>query len=343
MKTTVIIMFIAAVLSSCGDKEIYPDSKVKESAITVIPLSRPLSENRSEISGLDWYGDQLIFLPQYPDRFRTSAYGNLYRLSKTEIIDFLDNVNKDKLDPRPVSLTAPGIEEKIDGFQGFEAIGFDGDTVFVTVEAQTDTMSGYLLRGVIDPLEWTVTLNTGKITAIPMKKQLRNASYETLVLVPGKVIVIYEGNGRNVNPHPRAEIFDRGLNYLGEAAFPNIEYRVTDATQIAPDGTFWVSNYFWISDEDIYQPAPDQLAAKYGLAPSHLKYKHEERLIKLSFKDNSIEFAPAPPLQIQLISNNYQRNWEGIVRLDDKGFLLVTDKFPETIFGFVAFPADSLN
>jgi hypothetical protein len=32
------------------------------------------------------------------------------------------------------------------------------------------------------------------------------------------------------------------------------------------------------------------------------------------------------------------RNWEGLVRLDDRGFLLVTDLFPGTILGFVPAP-----
>ncbi len=31
------------------------------------------------------------------------------------------------------------------------------------------------------------------------------------------------------------------------------------------------------------------------------------------------------------------RNWEGIVRLENRGFLLMTDKYPETLFGFVEY------
>ena len=32
------------------------------------------------------------------------------------------------------------------------------------------------------------------------------------------------------------------------------------------------------------------------------------------------------------------RNWEGIARLEGRGFLLVTDQFPDTILAFVPYP-----
>lgn len=44
-----------------------------------------------------------------------------------------------------------------------------------------------------------------------------------------------------------------------------------------------------------------------------------------------------PPIQLQLI-DGVSRNWEGLVRLDERGFLLITDEFPETILAFVAKP-----
>jgi hypothetical protein len=44
-----------------------------------------------------------------------------------------------------------------------------------------------------------------------------------------------------------------------------------------------------------------------------------------------------PPIQMELTSDD-ARNWEGLVRLDERGFLIMTDKFPETILGFVTMP-----
>jgi hypothetical protein len=38
---------------------------------------------------------------------------------------------------------------------------------------------------------------------------------------------------------------------------------------------------------------------------------------------------------LELVSDDDTRNWEGLVRLDDYGFLLATDKYPRTILAFV--------
>jgi hypothetical protein len=45
-----------------------------------------------------------------------------------------------------------------------------------------------------------------------------------------------------------------------------------------------------------------------------------------------------PPLQLQLLGDIAPRNWEGLVRLEQRGFLLVTDKYPMTFLGFVPLP-----
>jgi len=44
------------------------------------------------------------------------------------------------------------------------------------------------------------------------------------------------------------------------------------------------------------------------------------------------------PIQLTLLSDGTARNWEGVAKLDDRGFLLATDKFPDTILAFVQQP-----
>jgi len=63
-----------------------------------------------------------------------------------------------------------------------------------------------------------------------------------------------------------------------------------------------------------------------------------ERLIPLCYADGRLNLADRAPIQLQLVDAETSRNWEGIERLDDRGFLLVTDKFPGTELGFVAAP-----
>jgi hypothetical protein len=76
---------------------------------------------------------------------------------------------------------------------------------------------------------------------------------------------------------------------------------------------------------------------RYGTGPTHAQKPQVERLIELQVKDAGIVLTDRPPIQLQL-SSDVPRNWEGLVRLDDRGFLLATDKFPGTLLGFVALP-----
>ena len=77
--------------------------------------------------------------------------------------------------------------------------------------------------------------------------------------------------------------------------------------------------------------------ALYGIGPTHAENNVVERLIELEYTGTELVLSEAPPIQLQLLGDDEGRNWEGIVRLDDRGFLLVTDKFPETILAFVPF------
>ena len=61
-----------------------------------------------------------------------------------------------------------------------------------------------------------------------------------------------------------------------------------------------------------------------------------ERLVE--FKINSKEIVRTNTAPIQLVMEEKSRNWEGLVRLDKKGFLMITDEHPRTILSFIPFP-----
>ncbi len=56
------------------------------------------------------------------------------------------------------------------------------------------------------------------------------------------------------------------------------------------------------------------------------------------FSIDGITVSDQPPIQLVLRGDGQSRNWEGIVRLDDRGFIIATDTYPETILAFVSFP-----
>jgi hypothetical protein len=156
------------------------------------------------------------------------------------------------------------------------------------------------------------------------------------------VILFYEANGAAVYPEGRAPVFDRDLNPLEPLALDNLEYRLTDATASDGQGRFWVSNYFFPGDLAIL-PMADPLAEQFGRGPSHATASVVERLVELRLPDGQgrIALSGTPPVQLRLAEGQVPRNWEGIARLDGRGFLLVTDRYPETILAFAQGPCDS--
>lgn len=197
---------------------------------------------------------------------------------------------------------------------------------------------GYLVAGEITPDMSMLRLDVTTLTEIPPQADLGNMTDETLLVAGDRLITIYEANGAVVNPEPVARSFDFSLRSLDTVPFPTIEYRITDATALDNTGRFWALNYFWPGDKTKLKPAADALAAKYGEGPTHARFTTVERLVEFQYTASGISLVDTPPIQLELIDDDHSRNWEGVVRLDGRGFLLMTDTHPETILGFVPAP-----
>ena len=306
-----------------------------EQPVHALELSGPIADRDAELSGLAWHGDTLILLPQYPERFGEGD-GALFMISKADILAALDGTHPTPLEPAPIRLTAPGLKESIPNFQGYEAIGFHGDRLYVTVEAgEGMDMHSYILTGRIFP-EWNeIRLDTAQVVEIPLPFPSENHTDEAIIITGDSVLTFFELNGAELNPAPAAQIFNLNLEYQGTLSFPQLEYRVTDAT-LSADGSLWVINYFFPGDIDML-PKSDPLAEQFGEGRTHFEQEQVERLVQLSLTEHGITLAGAAPIQL-VLTGDEARNWEGLVLLDDRGFLLVTDKFPSTILAFVEFP-----
>ena len=70
---------------------------VSEQPVTEIPLAGPANQAKAEISGMAWYKDWLVLLPQYPSVVETS----LYAIPKADIVAFLDGELAGPLTPNP--------------------------------------------------------------------------------------------------------------------------------------------------------------------------------------------------------------------------------------------------
>ena len=304
-----------------------------EYTVSAIPLAAPLADDSAEISGLAWYGDTLILLPQYPTFAGNGGF--LYALPKSAIQDYLDGRTTDPLTPQAIPFTATGLATQINGFEGYEAIAFRGDDVYLTVEANgRNGMMGYLVHGTIASDLSQITIDTTTLAEIPPQSGSPNKSDESLLVDGDRLVTLYEVNGAALNDEPVAHLFAPDLAAMGTVPLAGMEYRVTDATAVDEDGRFWVINYFFPGDLDL-RPQRDPLSEQFGRGATHQQHEQVERLVELELTAGGIRLSGTPPIQLQL-SGDDARNWEGIVRLDNRGFLLATDKFPTTILGFVA-------
>jgi hypothetical protein len=309
-----------------------------EIAVQEIPLSKPASSRSAEISGMAWYRDNLVLLPQYPHRFGERGQGALFALDKSTILSFIQEGTPAVLNPKPIIFDDGGLRTKIKGFEGFEAIAVDGERVYLTIEASPRyKMKGYIVTGSIQPDLSMISLEPDTLTEIPLEENISNLSAEALIIFNRKILTFYEANGRKVNPAPVSHRFDLDLVLLENLAFPNIEYRLTDAAPPDNQGFFWMINSYFPPDEMKLAPQEDLLAERYGQGITHAENLTVERLVQFQVQDDEIIIVDQPPLQLLLEGDVAPRNWEAVALLDKLGFLLATDKFPRTILGFVPF------
>ena len=308
-----------------------------EQPVTAIPLGGPLADDSVEISGLAWYGDTLMMLPQYPRHATGGEEGYIYGLAKADILSYLDGRTSGPLEPMAVPFDAHTLRDRMEDFQGFESIGFSGDRVYLTIEAGSgNDMMGYLVSGQVAPDLSRIVIDTEHLVPIEPQAALDNKADEALLVLDDRLLTFYEANGASVNPRPVAHVFDLDLNPLGTLPVPSLEYRITDAARIPAGNRFWVINTFVFADFELYS-ASDPLADRYGKGPTHSRFPVVERLVEMKYDPSGITFSGDAPIQLQLAPFNF-RNWEGLALLDDRGFLLATDKYPSTILAFVPMP-----
>lgn len=306
----------------------------EEQTVFTIALPAELDYAWAEFSGLSWYGDQLILLPQFPSRFNQQ----LFALSQQEIVDYLMGRRGEPPTAQPILLDDQAVQAQVLGSEGYEAIGIAGNQVYLTIESREwDGMMGYLVRGELAPDLSRLTLDGSTITPIAPQTSLANLSDEALIVTDAEIVTFYEANGLLVNPNPVAHRFDRAtLAPLGEFALPHIEYRVTDATAIDAEGRFWLFNYFYPGDNSL-RP----ILRRLGGELTDQQARPVERLVEFQLTPSGIARTTTPALPLQLLPDQVARNWEGVVRLQTpelNGFLIVTDSFPETILAYVGLP-----
>ena len=302
----------------------------EEAKVQEIKLSGLITDKKQEISGMDWYQDRLFLLPE-------NMGGFLFSISKGEILNAIKSSKKLPITPKKTRFKTPDYSSLIKGFDGFEAIAFNGNKVYITIEAEHNgEMVSYFTWGKIDSKSLEVVINEKDLQAIKTPIQLNNISFESIIINDKDIVMIYEANGSNLRKNPTQTVFSRKNKSISQINFPNIEYRITDATRIDNDGRFWAINYFWPGDKKLLNPGKDKILNRVKQGSSHFKSDQIERLVEFQMNAGEISISDTKPIQL-FLESDASRNWEAVARLDDKGLLIATDKHPRMILGFVQF------
>lgn len=314
-----------------------PPSIVDEGEILEIPLPGPINHPDAEISGMDWYGEKLVLLPQYPSRFEIDGFGSLFMIQKSELLDYISAPDGDPIQIEQIKFDDGGISDQLKGFEGFEAIAFYGNNFYVTVETKPGaSMLGYVYRGTFEQDLISMTIEAEVYQTIKPQAWFANASEEAILIYNDSIYTFFEDYGLHKNNNPVVHKFDLDLKEVGTISMEQIEYRITDVTGADEEGKFWGMNYFYPGDVHLL-PANDPIAEKFGEGETHQLFDPVERLVAFQITENGINILDQAPLQFKLLPDNVARNWEGLVLLDELGILVVTDKFPATILGFYEF------
>jgi len=302
----------------------------EEAKVQEIKLSGLITDKKQEISGMDWYQDRLFLLPE-------NIGGFLFSISKGEILNAIKSGKKLPITPKRTRFKTPDYSSLIKGFDGFEAIVFNGDKVYISIESeQKGEMVSYLAWGTIDSKSLEVVINEKDLETIKTPIQLDNISFESLLINDEDIIMIYEANGSNLRKNPTQTVFSHKRKNISQINFPNIEYRITDATVMDNNDRFWAINYFWPGDKQLLNPGEDNILNKVKQGSSHFKSDQIERLVEFQVNAGEISISDTKPIQL-FLESDASRNWEAVARLDDKGLLIATDKHPRMIFGYVEF------
>jgi len=263
--------------------------------------------------------------------------GFLFSISKAEILDAIVGSKGVAITPKKTRFKTPDYSSLIKGFDGFEAIAFDGDKIYISIEAEHNgKMIAYLVWGKIDSKSLEVNIDEKSLQPISTPIQLDNISFESLLINDKDIIMIYEANGLNLRKNAKQTVFSHKRKNTSQIDFPNIEYRITDVTRIDNNGRFWAINYFWPGDKKLLVPGKDNVLNKIKQGSSHSRSDQIERLVEFQLNKGEISISDTKPIQL-FLESDASRNWEAVARLDDRGLLIATDKHPKMILGYVQF------
>lgn len=277
-------------------------------------------KREAELSGLAWYGQELILLPQYLAS-DSEASGHLFAISEAQLDKALSMDRPGRIAPRRIEIEITWTMS-VDGFEGFEAIAFFGNRVYLLAEADKNNQAfSYLFVGdVIGAME-KIVVDTSNAILLEPPKQHENLAFEALVVTGDGVLALPEVHGEVKDVF--AWQLDHELQNAKKIPLQALDFRLTDVTAADSQRGFWGVNVHW----------PGGKRMPSGKRQPRFAV---ERIIRFAWNENGIEQKPerTVPIRIRKRDKKSTINWEGIANFRG-GFLLVSDEHPQTLLAWV--------
>lgn len=341
MRRTLPLLAAALALSCSGAQRPRGRDPGAPVPVLAICLAGEAAAQGNEYSGLAWHGDELFLLPQWSPAglARARARGGfvrpwVYRIPGARLRAWVDGRDRAPVTPERVPFDTIDLAN-IPAFQGFEAIAFDRDRAALAVErGDREHMSGLLVTARLDPARGLV-LDRDAAFALEVPVRSDNHAFEALTRVDGAWLALFEANGMDASCASMALRVGDGAPR--PVAVESIPYRVTDATAPDADDRFWVTQFSFRDVGDTEEcertiRAVGCFREAVDCDPRGGAARSVERLLELRHDGTSVR---PTGRAIPLAREGIGRNWEGVARLDHRGFLMVTDEWPRTILGFV--------
>jgi hypothetical protein len=328
-----ILLILATLLAGCSMMRSNRKIVTEGYAIN-LKLDELSSNRRAEYSGMCKYNDKVILLPQYPSFFRNIVGTDIiFMLTNQQLNEAIKKKGKTELKAKQIKVVNNLSYKLLPGYEGFEAICYDGQYFYIAVEFNSTTNQSGLLKAQLRNNDTELHILNEQSIVLDLPANVFNASYESIFLHNDSLYLIYEANGARINKKQIVKKVSKDFSSIEDITIEPIEFRITDVTDFDENGKGWAINYFWPGDLEKYNPEDDSIDNLYDYC-NNIE-QGIERIIPLKIEDDaiSIDFM-REPIYIKRKVLDYSSNWEGIVKTE-AGFLIVTDKFPHTILRYI--------
>lgn len=294
-----------------------------------LSLPKELEYYDNQFSGLAIAGGKLFLLSE--SRLQDQAEAKLYTVRLADLDRKLTDtayvLPYQKLPLTNLAVLRARMQALGQRYEGLEALVFDRDAVYFSVETATPSANCYVLKGRLGAA--TVELDTTYLVTLPKPvaadgSHIYNAGFEALAKADKRLFGFFEYNlfpGQNY-AYEFSGAAGRGQRQPRAVPFSPLPFRITDMTATG-SGHFTAINYFFKGEgEDAVYRTPATDIATTRLIADNGVFKNYCRLIDVERKGNS--FGWQPIWEFPVPYRGY--NWEGIAAYKN-GYFIINDKY----------------